>query len=272
MKYRMKTLTTLLLFVVILLAGCIGCGLKIGTTPNGQETPAQKNATGDADTLKVKIGYQPSERNLLLKPSESNRAPSDELDSTEAGNNDRNWAYPTISREFSDHLDKVNHDGNNYFSNPNYWQEKYDLIDEYLGLDTESTVRFIIEHNLYTEAIVKYLDDYDAFRYVEENAPDKGIAVELAERVFANEPGSLKGLETGLYLARTKEDIGGNIAEGHTAYLAVLRHHPESIDALWGLGNLLYSSDAPENAIHWFQKANRHVPAHFNYNLTSCAK
>lgn len=276
MKIRIETLTMLLFMSFILLVGCNGCGLatdsqtpeQIDITPNGQETPAQKNATGDADTLKVKIGWQPSEKNPLLKPSKSNRAPSDALEVVEDDTvNSR--AYPTLSREFSDHLDKVNHDGNNYFSNPNYWQEKYDLIDEYLGLDTESTVRFIVEHGIYTEAIVKYLDDYDAFRYVLEYAPhgEKYPATDAAERVFANEPGSLKGLETGLHLAANAEDIGGDNTAAHTAYLAVMRHHPDNVDALYRLGRLFLYDEEPEGAIPLYEKANRLVPTHFNFNL-----
>ena len=203
----------------------------------------------------------------MLKPSKSNRAPSDELDGAEAGNNDRKWAYPTLSREFSDHLNKVNYNGNSYFSNPNYWQEKYDLIDEYLGLDTESTVRFIIEHALYTEAILKYLDDYDAFRYVEENAPDKGPAVDAAERVFANEPGSLKGLETGLYLARLATEVDGDNTEAHTIYLSILSHHPDNVKALYRYGEVFLYDEEPEGAIPLFEKANRLVPTHYNYHL-----
>ena len=35
MKLHIRTLTFGLTFIVILLAGCSGCGLKIGTTPNG---------------------------------------------------------------------------------------------------------------------------------------------------------------------------------------------------------------------------------------------
>ena len=110
-----------------------------------------------------------------------------------------------LSQVFRDHVNQVTNDGNNYFSNPNFWQEKYDLIDEYLGLDTESTVRFIVEHGIftYTEAILKYLNDYEAFRYIDENAPagPDNKAEEYALRVFSTEPKSLRGLETGLYLA-----------------------------------------------------------------------
>lgn len=276
MKCFIAQTTFFFVFTSILVVGCNGCGLttdpqtpqQIGITPNAQQNSDQKNATADANTLKVKIGWQPSEKNPLLKPSKSNRASSDALEVVEDDTvNSR--AYPTLSREFSDHLDKVNHDGNNYFSNPNYWQEKYDLIDEYLGLDTESTVRFIIEHEIYTEAIVKYLDDYDAFRYVEENAPygEKGPAVDAAKRVFANEPGSLKGLETGLYLAAIEEDIGGDNTAAHTAYLAVLRHHSDNVDALYRLGRLFLYDEVPEGAIPLFEKANRLVPTHFNFNL-----
>ncbi len=257
MKLHIQTLTFGLTFIVILLAGCSGCGLT--------KAP-QKNATGDADTLKVKIGWQPSEGNPLLKPSKSNRAPSDMLEGEKSGNNERN---SKLSREFLDHVNTVHNDGNSYFSNPNFWQEKYDLIDEYLGLDTESTVRFIIEHNLYTEAIVKYLDDYDAFRYVKENAPhgEKGLAVDAAERVFANEPGSLKGLETGLYLARLATEVDGDNTEAHTIYLSILRHHPDNVKALYKSGEVFIYDDMPEEAIPLFEKANRLVPTHYNFNL-----
>lgn len=277
MKHRIETLTMLLFMSFILLVGCNGCGLttdpqtphQVGITSEAQQNPGQKNATGDANTLKVKIGWHPSERNPLLKSSKSNRAPSDTLDGAESGNNEKNWRYPKLSREFSDHVNTVNNDGNNYFSNPNYWQEKYDLIDEYLGLDTESTVRFIIEHEIYTEAIVKYLDDYDAFRYVLEYAPhgEKYPATDAAERVFANEPGSLKGLETGLHLAANAEDIGGDNTAAHTAYLAVMRHHPDNVDALYRLGRLFLYDEEPEGAIPLYEKANRLVPTHFNFNL-----
>ena len=277
MKLHIQTLTFGLTFIVILLAGCSGCGLatdsqtpqQVGITPNGQETPDQQNAIGDAETLKVKIGWQPSGGNPLLKSSKSNRAPSDTLEGEESGNTERNWRYPKLSREFSDHVDKVNQNSNNYFSNPNYWQEKYDLIDEYLGLDTESTVRFIVEHEIYTEVIVKYLDDYDAYRYVLEYAPrgETGPATDAAERVFANEPGSLKGLDTGLHLAANAEDIGGDNTEAHTAYLAVLRHHPDNVAALFRLGRLFLYDEEPEGAIPLFEKANRLVPTHFNFNL-----
>ncbi len=173
-------------------------------------------------------------------------------------------------------LDKVNSNGNSYYSNPNYFQEVFEAVSN--GQDMETTIKVLKEHGIYTRVVLEHMDSYEAFRYVIEVAPTdfKGPYVsggpfasmrddiKYAKRVIAEDPRSSEALEAGLYIARLTRIEDPHEAETHLR--GALKYHPDSSKALYRLGHLL-SLEKPDEAIVHLKKAINHNPAQVNSEL-----
>ncbi len=159
-------------------------------------------------------------------------------------------------------LDNVDSNGNSYYSNPNYFQEVFDAVSN--GQDMETTIKLLKEYGIYTPVVLEHMDSYEAFRYVIVEAPVDlkgsypdggpfavvGDDIKYAKRVIGEDPRSSEALEAGLYIARVLVDPH----EKDTYYRGVLKYHPNSSEALYGLGELL-SHVNPEEAILHLKKA-----------------
>ena len=163
---------------------------------------------------------------------------------------------PRLPRDLKKRLEKVDSDGNSYYSNPNYFREVYEAVS--YGKDMETTIKLLKAYNIYTDVVLEHMDSYEAFMYVRKLAPVDftvptiydGNDIKYAKRVIAEGPSSPQALEAGLYLGYALEEPH----EQQTAYLNVLEHHPTSAVALYGLGEIL-TYDQPELAIPYLKKA-----------------
>ena len=159
-------------------------------------------------------------------------------------------------------LDKVDSNGNNYRLNPNYFQEVFEAVSN--GQDMETTIKLLKEYGIYTNVVLEHMESYEAFRYVIESAPVDlkgsypdggqfgvvGDDIKYAKRVIGEDPRSSEALEAGLYIARVLEDPH----ERETYYRGVLKYHPNSSKALYGLGDLI-NYDRPSEGIVYLKKA-----------------
>ena len=170
---------------------------------------------------------------------------------------------PRMPRDLKKRLEKVDANGNDYYTNPNYSQEIYEAVSN--GKDMETTIKLLKKYNIYTDVVLEHMDSYEAFMYVRRHAPTnfKGDDVAIfgrpdikyAKRVIAEDPSSPEALEAGLYLGRALEDPH----EKQTYLLGALEHHPNSPLALDELGDLL-SYDQPELSIPYLKKATKLDP------------
>lgn len=161
-----------------------------------------------------------------------------------------------LPRDLQKRLDKVNSNGNSYYSNPNYFQEVFDAVNN--GQDMETTIKLLKEYGIYTPVVLEHMESYEAFRYVIEKAPTEykgpalqsGDDIKYAKRVIGEDPRSSEALEAGLYIARVLEDPN----EQETYYRGVLKYHPDSSKGLYGLGQLI-GFDRPSEGIVYLKKA-----------------
>lgn len=173
-----------------------------------------------------------------------------------------------LPRDLQKRLDKVKSDGNNYHSNPNYFQEVYEAVSN--GQDMETTIKLLKEYGIYTSVVLEHMDSYEAFKYILREAPTDitGFGVsggddkKYAKRVIAEDPRSSEALEAGLYIARVTEDPH----EKETYLRDVLKYHPNSGKALYELGILLIL-DKPIEAIPHLKKGEFHDPGAVNSKL-----
>lgn len=132
---------------------------------------------------------------------------------------------------------------------PEYYEDVYDTLCGQLS--PKDAVKFFETYNLYNPVVLKHMDDYQAFKYIQRitgpfsSTPNESVNLlkEYARRVFEKQPRTDKGLETGLFL--------GNISE-------VLEHHPNNAEALFRWGSHL-SNKQPEEAIKHLLRADKYV-------------
>lgn len=128
---------------------------------------------------------------------------------------------------------------------PAYYQ---DIYDTFFGqLSSEDAVKFCEAYNFYNPVVLKHMEDYQAFKYIQRTTGMGGSKIEnlmkeFAGRVFDKQPHTEKGLETGLLLGRIRE---------------VLKHHPNNAEALFRWG-LRLSNEQPEEAIKYLLRADKY--------------
>lgn len=167
-----------------------------------------------------------------------------------------------LPRDLQKRLEKVDSDGNNYHSNPNYFQEVFDAVNN--GQDMETTIKLLKEYRIYTTVVLEHMDSYEAFQYIISVAPVdiEEPAIEYAKRVIGEDPRSSEALEAGLYIARMTKDPH----EAETYLMGALKYHPNSGKALSELGSLL-SFDKPSEAILHLKKGEFYNPGYVNSQL-----
>ena len=168
-----------------------------------------------------------------------------------------------LPRDLQKRLEKVDSDGNSYYTNPNYFQEVFEAVNN--GQDMETTIKLLKEYRIYTPVVLEHMDNYEAFKYITSVAPvdiDKVPAIEYAKRVIGENPRSSEALEAGLYIARRSKDPH----EEETYLRGVLKYHPNSTMALFKLGRLLSLENPNESIIH-LKKAINYNPAQVNSEL-----
>ena len=164
-----------------------------------------------------------------------------------SGSSDQERSLP---RDLKKRLDKVDSDNNSYYTNQNYFQEVYEAVSN--GEDMETTIKLLKAYDIYTDVVLEHMDSYEAFKYILYSAPTdrKSPAKEFAKRIINNNPSSPEALESWLYLER----ITKSAQEDETYLRDALKYHPNSIEALYGLGRLL-SLDQPVSAVPYLKSA-----------------
>ncbi len=175
---------------------------------------------------------------------------------------DDRWLPPSgpgkkLPRDLKKRLDKVrfDHGGhytNSYFKSPNYFRDVYEAVSN--GQDMETTIQLLKEYRIYTDVVLEHMDNYEAFKYVQNCSIDvdarKESAIKYAKRTISEDPSSAGALEAGLYMARMVRDPH----EKETYLRGALKYHPDSSFALYKLGDLL-SESRPTEAIPLLKKA-----------------
>ena len=163
---------------------------------------------------------------------------------------------PSYPGDLEERLENLNSNGNSYYTNDNYFQELYDVVSK--GLDMNATIKILKEYGIYTDVVLDHMDDFEAFEYIINHAPTEykfsktisGDDIKYAKRVISQDPKSDNALKAGLYIARMLE----NVHEKETYYRGILKHHPDSSNALYELGSLILM-ERPEESIGYFRKA-----------------
>lgn len=154
-------------------------------------------------------------------------------------------------------LEMVKSDGNSYYTNPNFFQEVFEAVNN--GQDMETTIKLFKEYGIYTDVILPHMDSYEAFIYIRRNAPTDfkypatytGNDMKYAKRLISDGFRSAEALEAGLYIARSL--FIRDPQESEMYYRDILEYHPDSKEALYYLGNLLVM-DRPMEAIPYLKK------------------
>ena len=164
-----------------------------------------------------------------------------------------------IPRDLKKRLSDLGADGNSYYTNPNYFQEVYDVVSK--GRDMETTIDILKKYGIYTDVVLEYMDSYEAFKYIVSNAPVdlKGTGaisnndIKYAKRVLSEAGGSDSDVawEAWNYLYRAAKDPH----EKETYILAGLKQFPENKTILYMNMGMLHDVDAPEKAIFYLKKA-----------------
>ena len=156
-----------------------------------------------------------------------------------------------LPRDLQERLDKVRSNGNSYYTNPNFYQEVFEAVNN--GRDIETTIKLLKEYRIYTDVVLEHMDGYEAFRYIQRNAGGDADRDDLllvyAKRIISEDPSSAEALEAGLYLARMLKDPH----EKETYLRGTLKYHPNSTLALFHLGDTILF-ERPEEAIVYFKK------------------
>lgn len=165
----------------------------------------------------------------------------------------------SLPRDLEKRLSDLGADGNSYYTNPNYFQEVYDVVSK--GRDMETTIDILKKYGIYTDVVLEYMDDYEAFKYINSNAPidfkypttDEGVDVKYAKRVLSAAGGRLDSdevREAWTYLYHATKDPH----EKETYLLAALKQHPEKF-SYWKELGILHEESDPEKAIFYLKKA-----------------
>ena len=204
-----------------------------------------------AETLEAPVSPR---QNVFQKKSSSFRKPSAKASHSHGHrhmNDFEDDVEMSLPRDLEKRLSDLGADGNSYYTNPNYFQEVYDVVSN--GRDMETTIDILKKYGIYTDVVLEYMDDYEAFKYINSNAPDTfGLepAEKYAKRLLSASDSDV-AWEAWTYLYYATKDPH----EKETYILGGLKQFPENKTTLYMNMGMLYDVDAPEKAIYYLKKA-----------------
>lgn len=139
----------------------------------------------------------------------------------------------------------------NYYLDPAYHEKVFQTFCK--GLSIEECVVFLNKHGIFTAAVLDDMSPAEAFRYTKKYAHvSPKYASQYAKQLVEKDPTTPEALEAILYLSFYA--TGSDPVKEESYYRLALKHHPDSVEALLGLGRLFYQKD-PEKAIPYLTKA-----------------